>query len=373
MVIGVFFRKNLINWDQISNIYSLIVIMVLVAAGQLSATSSLSTNLGLVLKLISKAVKLNAKVLFLPEASDYIARNAAHSIKISRPLLKSVFVTGIQKKLRELHSQGTFLNVVVGIHEPAWKDEDDVKSDASGTTATIEEASRAPSTTIKETKDTSEKLKRVQNLLLYINEKGEIIEKYQKIHLFDIAISNGPILKESNSVEPGNVIPKPFETPIGKLGLAICYDIRFPELAIKHRDEGAQIITYPSAFTVKTGSAHWHLLGRARAIDSQSYVILPAQKGSHDTTIEDVEDENGNVVGVKSTVAPEEKLQKRVSYGHTAIIDPWGSIVAEASDVNVNNSEPDIIVADIDLDIVETVRRDMPLKDHRRRDLFNHI
>lgn len=306
--------------------------MTLLAVGQMNSTSSLSTNLTQAIGLINKAVSANAKVLFLPEASDYIARSANHSIQIAKPINESVFVLGIQKKLLDLNKLGRFLNVVVGVHEPV-----------------------------------ADK-KRVQNLLIYINEQGEIIKKYQKIHLFDVNIPNGPILKESNSVEPGSKIIKPFDTPIGKLGMCICYDIRFPELAVKLRDLGADILTYPSAFTMKTGAAHWELLGRARATDSQSYVIMPAQSGVHDTSIEDIIDENTGELKVLKVEA--ETPQKRISYGHSMIVDPWGTVVSQASDIH--QCEPTLIVADIDLCAVEKVRKDMPLKDHRRRDIFRN-
>ena len=133
---------------------------------------------------------------------------------------------------------------------------------------------------------------------------------------------------------------------------------------------GAEILTYPSAFTVKTGAAHWDLLGRARAIDSQSYVIMPGQKGVHDVSIED--DDASDPTKVVKCQAVNANEQKRISYGHSIIIDPWGTVVAEASDINLNNDEPEIIVADIDLDNVKKIRRDMPLKDHRRREIFNN-
>lgn len=296
--------------------------MVLVAAGQLTSSSSLTTNLKQAITLIQKAVNARAKVLFLPEASDYIARNALHSVKICKPVAQSRFVVGIQQKLKTLSSQGVDLHVVVGIHGPA-------------------------STAGK-----------VQNLLIYINEKGEITEKYQKIHLFDVEVPNGPILKELDSVEAGSKIVKPFNTPIGKLGLGICYDIRFPELGLKLREQGAEILTFPSAFTVKTGAAHWHLLARARAIDTQSYVILAAQSGVHDTSIED--DENGNPIKTGDA-------GKRISYGHTLIVDPWGTILAESGEISADLG---LITADIDLAVVGKVRTDMPLLKHRRNDVF---
>lgn len=138
--------------------------------------------------------------------------------------------------------------------------------------------------------------------------------------------SNGPILKESNSVEPGNQVLPPFDTPIGRLGSAICYDIRFPELALRLRSLGAEVLVFPSAFTVRTGAAHWEILARARAIDTQCYVIMAALTGTHD------------------------KAGKRQSYGHSIIVDPWGTVLAQAPDVD---TEPRIITADIDLSVLK--------------------
>ena len=123
------------------------------------------------------------------------------------------------------------------------------------------------------------------------------------------------------------------------------------------RSLGADILTYPSAFTIRTGPAHWHLLGRARAIDSQSYVILPAQSGQH---THEVENEDGSTTRVPT----------RITYGHSLIVDPWGTVVSEVSDVEVGKSA--LAIADIDLELVEKVRRDMPLWQQRRPDVFGY-
>jgi deaminated glutathione amidase len=111
---------------------------------------------------------------------------------------------------------------------------------------------------------------------------GSIECTYQKIHTFDVDIKGGPRLQESLSAEPGNVIVPPVSSSIGKVGLAICYDLRFPEVALRLRRQGAEILTYPSAFTVRTGSAHWELLLRSTAVQTQSYVVAAAQVGRHD-------------------------------------------------------------------------------------------
>jgi beta-ureidopropionase len=298
--------------------------MVLIAAGQLCSSSNLAENGIHAAKLIRKAASFNAKMIFLPEASDYLASNAQHSKSLVKSIDSSPFIIKIRETLKDLHLNGKFINVAVGIHEP----------------------------TINDSKN------RTKNTLIYLDTNGDLLYKYQKIHLFDVDIPNGPILKESNSVQPGNKIIDPFDTPAGKLGLGICYDLRFPELALNLRSKGAQILTFPSAWTIKTGP-HFQTLGKAIAILTQSYVVLPAQKGIHDVSFGKIGDEV--LVG-----------SKRESFGHTCIIDPNGTILAECSDVGVNDENGQICIADIDLDIVEKMRINMPLWNQRRPDVFGY-
>ncbi|KAF3919340.1 Formamidase [Orbilia brochopaga] len=285
--------------------------MPLAAAGQFRATASFSQNLASCRTLIAKSLAAGAKILFLPEASDYLPSSAAESLSLVRPVESSEFVLGLRESARQ-HA----LPVCVGIHEPTEHGE------------------------------------RVKNTCVYIDERGDVTQRYQKVHLFDVDIEGGPILMESRSVEPGKSITPPFDTPLGKLGMLICFDLRFPEISLQLRRLGAQIISYPSAFTVPTGTAgHWHTLLRARAIETQSYVIAPALVGWHN--------------------------EKRRSYGHSIIIGPWGDILGECSGVketdppgvgsarssngDVGDGEEEICVAEIDLGVLERVRRNMPL------------
>jgi predicted amidohydrolase len=191
----------------------------------------------------------------------------------------------------------------------------------------------------------------VKNTLLWIDEQGKITQRYQKLHLFDVEIKDGPVLKESSSVERGLRIEDPFDTSLGKVGLLICFDLRFPEPALALRHRGAHIITYPSAFTVPTGKAHWETLLRARAIETQSYVVAAAQSGAHNA----------------------EKTRR--SYGHSMIIDPWGKIVAELGGEEDGRERGldigEIATAEIDLQYVEKVRREVPLL--RRTDVYAEI
>jgi predicted amidohydrolase len=192
---------------------------------------------------------------------------------------------------------------------------------------------------------------KVQNLLLWIDATGTITQQYQKLHLFDVEIKDGPNLKESNSVERGPRIEDPFPTGVGKVGHLICFDLRFPEPSLALRNRGAQIITYPSAFTVPTGKAHWETLLRARAIETQSYVIAAAQCGAHN--------EEGT----------------RRSYGHGMIVDPWGKVVAELGGEDDEKGRGldvgEIAVAEINLEYLEKVRKEVPLL--RRTDVYPAI
>ncbi len=185
---------------------------------------------------------------------------------------------------------------------------------------------------------------RVKNTLLWINESGKIEHRYQKLHLFDVDIRDGPVLRESNSVEPGTEILSPFPTSLGRMGLMICFDIRFPALSTRLRDLGAEILTYPSAFTVPTGKVHWETLLRARAIENQSCVIAAAQVGAHN--------------------------EKRRSYGHSMIVDPWGEVVAEAPGEEGGGGTA-CVFGEVDLEVLEKVRKEMPLK--ARRDVMDVV
>ncbi|KAH6613637.1 carbon-nitrogen hydrolase [Chaetomium sp. MPI-SDFR-AT-0129] len=258
-------------------------------------------NLALCQVLVRKAVQAGAKALFLPEASDYIASSGPETVSLVRPVDKSEFVLGLRE---EAHREK--LPIHVGVHEPGLN------------------------------------AAKVKNTLLWINELGEITQRYQKLHLFDVEIKDGPVLKESNSVEGGTEILPPFDTPIGKVGATICFDLRFPEIGIALKRLGADIITYPSAFTVPTGKAHWEVLLRARAIETQSYVIAAAQVGQHN--------------------------EKRVSYGHSMIVDPWGVVLAELGDTA---DEPEIATAEIDHELLHKVKTEVPLR--RRIDVYPEI
>lgn len=164
---------------------------------------------------------------------------------------------------------------------------------------------------------------------------GSRLAVYRKIHLFDVEVPPDVFFRESETVVAGDEIVVA-ETDLGRLGLTVCYDLRFPELYRRLGAEGAELLTVPSAFTLTTGKDHWEPLLRARAIENQCYVLAPGQWGRHD---------DGGL---------------RHSWGHSMIVDPWGHVVALASE------GPGIAVAEIDREKVGEVRGRLPALEHRR-------
>lgn len=174
---------------------------------------------------------------------------------------------------------------------------------------------------------------RAYNTSVLFGPTGERAAAYRKIHLFDVAIPDGATYHESKSIAPGDR-PVLARTDLGAIGLSVCYDLRFPELYRRLAAEGAEILCVPSAFTLHTGKDHWEVLLRARAIEDLCYVLAPAQFGRHS--------------------------EQRVTYGNALIVDPWGAVVARASDGE------GIAVADLDPAVLERVRRELPALSHRR-------
>jgi predicted amidohydrolase len=174
---------------------------------------------------------------------------------------------------------------------------------------------------------------RIVNRSFLLDRQGEICARYDKLHMFDIELANGEMYLESEFIAPGDTAVLA-ETEWGKLGLSICYDLRFGALYRALAQAGAEFITIPAAFTQTTGKAHWHTLVRARAIETGCYVLAPNQCGHH--------------------------CDKRYSYGHSLIVDPWGEVLADGG------AEPGVIFADIDLARVAKVRQRIPsLKNER--------
>jgi predicted amidohydrolase len=166
------------------------------------------------------------------------------------------------------------------------------------------------------------------NRAVLISDAGRIVETYDKLHMFDVDLPNGERYRESSLYQPGDEA-KIAATPWGPLGLTICYDMRFPQLYRSLGKAGAGMIAIPAAFTRPTGEAHWEVLLRARAIENGAYILAAAQGGTH---------EDG-----------------RATWGRSMIIDPWGRIVAQA-----DGDEPGVVIADLDLDLVQSTRGAIP-------------
>jgi deaminated glutathione amidase len=174
---------------------------------------------------------------------------------------------------------------------------------------------------------------KLANRSMLFGPDGALITTYDKIHLFDIDLPNGETYRESASYNPGEAAVTA-QLPDFKLGFAICYDMRFPRLANALATAGCAVLTYPAAFTVPTGQAHWHVLLRARAIETGSFVLSAAQGGVHDSG--------------------------RATYGHSIVISPWGEVLVELGD------EPGVLVVDIDAAHSADVRARVPALKHAR-------
>ncbi|KAJ6786382.1 hypothetical protein PWT90_02869 [Aphanocladium album] len=287
--------------------------MAIAAVGQICSTASLKGNLEQCVKLVAKAAAGGAKVLFLPEASDYIAPDAKTSLELAQPQASSAFVLGLRAAAKA-HA----VAVHVGVHHMPPQEE--ASSNAG----------------------------RMLNRALYINSDGDIDDTatYDKLHVFDYGS-----LRESATVQPGSRLTAPFDSPVGRIGSLICFDLRFAETAVALAQPGissawhtrpAQVLTYPSAFTLRTGEAHWETLLRARAIETQSWVVAAAQVGRHN--------------------------ERRASYGRSMVVDPWGRVVLSLGGVSdelgtaADGADGEIGFVDVDLNELERVRREMPLQ-----------
>jgi predicted amidohydrolase len=175
---------------------------------------------------------------------------------------------------------------------------------------------------------------RAANRSILIDPAGEIVARYDKIHMFDVDVAAGESYRESRNFRPGEAAIAA-DIPWGRLGLTVCYDLRFPALYRALAEAGCSFLSVPSAFTRVTGEAHWHVLLRARAIENGCYVLAAAQGGKH---------ENG-----------------RETFGHSLVVDPWGRIIAEGG------TEPGVIMAEIDPAEVAAARARIPSLQHGRR------
>ncbi|MDS3859623.1 carbon-nitrogen hydrolase family protein [Thermosynechococcaceae cyanobacterium BACA0444] len=175
---------------------------------------------------------------------------------------------------------------------------------------------------------------KVYNTALLVGPNGQELARYQKVHLFDVDLPDGNIYHESGTVLAGSTLPPVYASPtLGNIGLSVCYDVRFPELYRALVKAGANVLFVPAAFTAFTGKDHWQVLLQARAIENTAYVLAPAQTGQH--------------------------YARRQTHGHAMIVDPWGTILADAGD------RPGLAVAAIEPLRLEQVRQQMPCLQHR--------
>lgn len=177
----------------------------------------------------------------------------------------------------------------------------------------------------------------IYNTCVIVSPYGEILGKHRKMHLFDIDVPGRITCKESETLSPGNNVTT-FDMPHGKVGVGICYDIRFPEQSQLMREKGCKLLVFPGAFNMTTGPAHWELLQRGRALDNQLYVC----------TVSPARDTNASYH----------------AWGHSTVVSPWGDVVATTS------HEPDIVFADLDFDNVEEIRTNIPVSKQKRNDIY---
>jgi predicted amidohydrolase len=175
---------------------------------------------------------------------------------------------------------------------------------------------------------------RAANRSFLIDPRGDIKARYDKIHMFDVDLANGESYRESRSYQPGE-LAMVADLPWGRLGLTICYDLRFPALYRALAEAGSSFLAIPSAFTRQTGEAHWHVLNRARAVENGCFVLAAAQGGTHQSG--------------------------RETFGHSMVIDPWGNVIAEGGDA------PGVVMAEIDPSLVGKARGRVPSLQHGRR------
>ena len=263
-----------------------------VAAVQMRSTADLAANLATCRELAGHAAADGAKLVVLPECFPFLGRGEGDKLPVAEALDGGGPVTAMLRETATKH--GVWL-VGGGMPEKAEPE-------------------------------------RTYNACVVIDPGGQVLATYRKIHLFDVDIPGGAVLRESDSTVAGKELVA-LDIGGARVGLSICYDLRFPELyrelALKR---GCEVLLVPSAFTAHTGAAHWHTLLRARAIEDQAWVVAAAQWGKHN--------------------------EKRESYGHSLIIDPWGTIVGERADGD------GVVVATLDGAAVAKRRAQMPVGRH---------
>nr|XP_040236178.2 nitrilase and fragile histidine triad fusion protein NitFhit [Anopheles coluzzii] len=277
-----------------------------IAVAQMRSTNDKQHNFAQIQTITARAKANDVQFIFFPECCDYVGTHRDETLKLSEPLTGPT----VQRYRALAREQNVWLSFG-GVHE-----------------SIIEET------------ESGQEVKNIYNTHILINNVGELVASYRKLHMFNV-ITPEFKFRESETVRSGPALIPPVDTPIGRIGLQICYDMRFAEASTLLRKQGAEILTYPSAFAVSTGRAHWEVLLRARAIENQCFVIAAAQIGFHN--------------------------KKRESYGHAMVVNPWGTILGEANP----DQDLDVVVAELDFDKLQSVRANMPCFEHRRDDVYN--
>jgi len=272
---------------------------VLLAVGQMTATADVDENHATCRSLVEKAKARGAELLVLPENFAFMGEKDDESKAIAEPLDGPLLA-----RYRALAKEHEIWLCLGGFPE---------RGPADG---------------------------RSFNTHVVVNADGEIAAAYRKLHLFDVDVAGGPRLLESKGTAPGDTLVT-VDSPVGQLGLSICYDLRFPELYLSLAQAGAEVLLVPAAFTLTTGKEHWETLLRARAIETQCFVAAAAQRGVHNA--------------------------RRQSFGHAMIIDPWGTVVAQCAD------HTGIAVAEVDLEWMTRVRQQIPVWNHRRPEVYGRV
>lgn len=266
-----------------------------VALLQLNCSDDPDENLSQTLDMLSQAVDQGAEFIATPEVTNIISGNRAHQRSVLHPQSEDPTLAALRDRAR-VHGVWVLI----------------------GSLALLSEDSEG----------------RFVNRSFLITPAGDIAVTYDKIHMFDVTLSETESYRESDGYRPGDVA-KLAETPFGGIGLSVCYDVRFPHLYRALAQAGARILTVPAAFARTTGKAHWEILLRARAIETGCFVLAPAQCGDH---------------RVRTGPA-------RQTYGHSMVIGPWGDIIAQGG------GQKSIVFADIDLRDVDKARARVPSLD----------
>lgn len=259
-----------------------------IALAQMTSTDDFAANLAEAMRLVDAAAEGGADLVAFPEIFLYLGGRKG-KLAIAEPVDGETV-----GRFREAAARHGMMILLGSIHE------------------------RIP--------DNAEK---VFNTSILIDRDGSVLATYRKLKLFDVELPEVTI-RESDSIEVGDALPPVVDTDIGRVGLTICFDLRFSELYQHVRRKGAELIFIPSNFTAPTGAAHWDVLLRARAVETQCYVVAPAQYGRHNP--------------------------KYASYGHSALVDPWGTITALAP------NRTGLTFGEIELDYLHKVRRELPMQ-----------